>query len=482
MAEVPALNMRLKIDASGIADGVKKAQAAMRQLSQSTDKDIVKMRDSFSKFGSHVTRTMKVAAAAVGALAIKLGKDAVMGAMEDERQQIALATAMRNTTGATDEQIAATSKYLDQLELMVGVDNNQLIPSLQILTQATKDSAVAQKMQGLALDISAGSGRDLQSVSLALSRALGGNVAALSRLGVPLDANAVKSKDLNAIMKSLGETFGGQAEKRAQTFEFRLMRLKLSFNQVMDRLGYALIPVLEKFATQLSTKIIPQIQQFITLNEAKLTAALSAAAQFAYKFLTALIAIGNWIANNAELVKKMAILFASMFVVSKVYGMITAINLLTAALVKMNIALGAGAIGALTKGAAKGGMLATLGAALAAGNLGGNLGVKIAEAIPGTKANRLKTAEKVFSNPNFLPKSPSASDVQGGIKVTTTSRTASDIDWEKYLKKITEELKKANEKKDKDVNYVTVYASNTNDIAKKLSKVAKNGQPIGGGK
>ena len=32
------------------------------------------------------------------------------------------------------------------------------------------------------------------------------------------------------------------------------------------------------------------------------------------------------------------------------------------------------------------------------------------------------------------------------------------------------------------VQYVTVYASNTNDIAKKLSKAAKHGQPIGGGR
>jgi hypothetical protein len=32
------------------------------------------------------------------------------------------------------------------------------------------------------------------------------------------------------------------------------------------------------------------------------------------------------------------------------------------------------------------------------------------------------------------------------------------------------------------IQYVTIYASNTNDIAKKLAKAAKNGQPIGGGK
>jgi hypothetical protein len=173
--------------------------------------------------------------------------------MEDQKQQTALATALRNTTGATDAAIAATTAYLDKQELLVGVDNNELIPSLQILTQATKDVTQAQALQGLALDISAGSSKDLGAVSLALARALGGNVAALTRLGVPLDKNAVKAKDLDAILKSLSETFAGQAEKRAETFEFRMIKLQLAFNQIIDQIGYALIPILEEFSQYIST-------------------------------------------------------------------------------------------------------------------------------------------------------------------------------------------------------------------------------------
>jgi hypothetical protein len=109
-----------------------------------------------------------------------------------------------------------------------------------------------------------------------------------------------------------------------------------------------------------------------------------------------------------------------MFVVSKVYAMITAVNLLTAAFVRMNTALGAGAIGAITKSAAKGGIFATLAVALAAGNVGGNLGTKIAAAIPGTTANRAKNSENILKNPSFLPKSPSPSDILSG-KFSTTS-------------------------------------------------------------
>jgi hypothetical protein len=388
--------------------------------SKAAQKDIATLSKSFDAFGKKSAKAFGIAAAASAAFAIKLGKDAVQGAMEDQKQQIALATALRNTTGATDEAIAATVTYLDKLELLVGVDNNQLIPSLQILTQATKDVTAAQQLQALALDISAGTTKDLGAVSIALAKAIGGNVGALTKLGVPLDANAVKAKDLDAILKSLGATFKGQAEKRAETLEFRLIKLQLAFNQILDKLGYALIPVLEKFADVVNRKILPAINDFVTTNQDKLVASFTFAANAAVALLTASINFANWISNNMGLVKTMGILIAGMFVVSKVYAMITAVNLLTAAFVRMNVALGAGAIGAITKSAAKGGIFATLAAALAAGNLGGDLGVKIAEAIPGTKANRAKNSESILKNPSLLPKSPSPSDILSG-KFSTTS-------------------------------------------------------------
>jgi hypothetical protein len=273
-----------------------------------------------------------LAAAATAAFAIKIGKDAVQGAMEDQKQQVALATALRNTTGATDQAIASTVQYLDKLELLVGVDNNQLIPSLQILTQATKDVTVAQQLQGLALDISAGSSKDLGAVSLALAKAIGGNVGALTRLGVPLDANAVKAKDLDAILESLAATFKGQAEKRAETLEFRLMKLQLAFNQILDKLGYALIPVLEKFAIVITTKILPALNEFVQTNQTKLVAAFTAAADAAVVLLNASINFSNWIANNMGLVKTMAALIFGMFAVGRIAAFVTAIGTITTAM------------------------------------------------------------------------------------------------------------------------------------------------------
>ena len=100
--------------------------------SKAAAKDIAKLGRQFDDFGKRAVKAFGVAAIAAAALATKLAKDAVQGAAADEKQQIALATALRNTTSATEEAIAANVEYLDKLELMVAIDNEKLIPALQL--------------------------------------------------------------------------------------------------------------------------------------------------------------------------------------------------------------------------------------------------------------------------------------------------------------------------------------------------------------
>lgn len=297
-------------------------------------KDLKKLEKNFIDSGKKIGKAFGVATLAVGAFATKIGVDAVKGAMEDQKQQAALATALRNTTGATDEAIAATTAYLDKLELLVGVDNNQLIPSLQILTQATQDVTQAQALQSLALDISAGTSKDLTAVSLALAKALGGNVGALTKLGVPLDASAVKAKDLNAILTSLGETFAGQAEKRAETFEFRMIKLQLAFNQIIDQIGYALIPVIEEFAQYVVQNVLPAIQQWVDSNKDELAAGLKDVGTTLVTVGKALVGFFKVISDNLGAVKAFAAIFVGAKLASGIYAIVTAVGLLRAAFVK----------------------------------------------------------------------------------------------------------------------------------------------------
>ena len=482
MAEIPPLNVKVNVDASGVSAGVAKASAAMKQLSASSNADISKMRDGFDRFGKQMARSMKIATAAVAAFALKMGKDAVQAAMEDEKSQAMLANALRNTTGATEAAIAGVEDYITSLQKTYSVTDDELRPALARLAAATGSVSNGQKLMSTALDVSAFAGTDLASASDAVIKATKGQFKALQMLVPGISIATIKSKDLGKVFAEVGNITAGAAATRTQTFEYRVKGLRIAFGEILETLGYRLMPVLEKFVTMLQSKILPQIEAWIALNKDKLADGLEKAAQAALKLVIFAAKFGEWVVNNIGTIKVLAVIMASLWAVSKIYGMITAVNLLTAALVRMNIAMGAGAVGAVTKTAAKGGMFATLAAALAAGNLGGNIGTWIAEQIPGSKANKAKTAKDVLSNPNFLPKSPSASDVANGIKATTSSApTATTDDLAAWLKKINEELKKSNSKtttSGNNIQYVTVYASDTNDIAVKLAKAAKNGVPV----
>jgi hypothetical protein len=231
---------------------------------------------------------MGVSAAAV---AQQIGK-AVKAFAEDEAQQKQLALAVQNSTGASNEQVAAIEDTISKMQFQKAVSDGELRPSLATLVRATGDVTKAQSLMNLALDISAGTGKDLQTVSLALAKAQGGNVGALTRLGVSLDANAVKTKDFDAITRELGYTFQGAADAAANSAEGGFKKLQIAVDELYETVGGKLAPVLGDYATaaskiaeatigaegktagwsnrifQLVTRILPATQQIGFLNAA----------------------------------------------------------------------------------------------------------------------------------------------------------------------------------------------------------------------
>ena len=312
--------------------------------SKAAQKDIQKLGAQFDAFGKNAVRAFGIAGAAVGAFAIKLGKDAVQGAMKDQKAQASLALALRNTTNANDEVIASTVKYLDKLELSTGVNNDELIPSLQKLVTVTGDLNTAQKLQQIALDVSAGTTKELSAVTDTFVKALNGNLGAFKRMGVSIDANIIKNNDLAAAFEQLSKTYGGQAATRAETFEFRMLRLRWAFDQALDSLGYAFLPVLEQFVDTLNREVLPQIAAWIELNKRGLAEGLRSAADAAMQLLKAAILLGQWIVTNFQTIKNLAVLFATMWAAGKIYAFATALGKLTAAWKAYRTAAGAAAV------------------------------------------------------------------------------------------------------------------------------------------
>ena len=265
--------------------------------SKAAQKDIAKLGKKIDAFGKKAAKSFAVVGAATAAFATKLAVDSVRGAAADERQQASLAIALRNTTGATEEAIAANTKYLDSLELQVAIDNEKLIPALQTLATATGDLGQAQDLLSLATDVSAASQKDLQTVAVAMSKALNGNFTALNKLGLPLDQAAIKAKDFTKIQVDLAQISRGQAAAAANTFSGRMEKLRLSFAQVADKLGTALIPVILKLTDYLVKPggLLDGLNKWIDLNEEALSDSLLSAVDKIAKLLKAGLDLGVFI-------------------------------------------------------------------------------------------------------------------------------------------------------------------------------------------
>ena len=207
--------------------------------------DFQKLEKTSEKVGFAMKKAFLPATAALGALTAAAGAS-LKAAVEDAAQQEELARQIQAVTGATDEAVAANEEFIAQMELAVAVSDAQLRPALGNLVRATGDVTEAQDLLGIALDISAATGKDLNTVSEALSKAYQGETSSLKRLDPSLTAVIKSGADFNEIGEKLAETFGGAAADAADTAEGRFKRMQIQIDNAQESIGYALLPILEK--------------------------------------------------------------------------------------------------------------------------------------------------------------------------------------------------------------------------------------------
>ena len=225
-------------------------------------KEVEGFGGKLEKFGKVAAAAFAAAAAAASAYAVKLAVDGVKAAIEDEAAQLRLANALKNVTAATDAQISAVEEQILKTSLATGVADDQLRPALQRLATATGSVTKSQDLLNLALDISAATGKNVETVSNALAKAYEGNTSSLSRLGVGLSTAEIKTLGLEGTVKQLAETFGGAATVQANTFEGQIARLKVGFDEAKESVGAALLPTLQRLLDYFINTVIPKFIEF----------------------------------------------------------------------------------------------------------------------------------------------------------------------------------------------------------------------------
>jgi len=308
----------------------------------SGSKDIDSIGERAKEFGVKAAAAFAAAGAAIGAFAAS----AIKNAAEDEAAQRKLALTIENSTNAKKDQIAAVEDYITKTSLAVGVTDDQLRPAFARLVRSTKDVEDATNLLNLALDISAATGKPLETVSMALGKAYDGNAASLGRLGLGVDANILKSKDFNLIFQELTKTFGNFAENEATSTEKQMERVKIALDEAKESIGAALLPVVQELTAWILDNFIPALDAFIAgltgnggLDES-LTQSQKTAIEWGKKvrgFIDTVISLKD------ELIILGGVL-ATVFVANKIAAGVTAIILLINGLIKAYNLLKASAI------------------------------------------------------------------------------------------------------------------------------------------
>jgi hypothetical protein len=245
----------LKLSILADIDGLKKGLSA-------GEKEVEGFGGKLEKFAGAAKAAFAAAAAAAAAYAGKLAIEGVKAAIEDEAAQKRLQLALENVTGATEEQIAAIEKQILKTSLATGVADDKLRPALQRLAVATGSVERSQELLSLALDISAATGKDVETVTNALAKAYEGNNTTLTRLGVGITAAEAKTLGFEGTVKQLAATFGGAAATQADTFQGRIARLQVAFDETKETVGTALLPIVERLLKFITDTAIPAFQSF----------------------------------------------------------------------------------------------------------------------------------------------------------------------------------------------------------------------------
>jgi hypothetical protein len=290
-------------------------------------------------FGDKATEFGKKAAlafAVAGAAALKFGFDAVKAATEDQAAQALLAKTIEATTSATAAQVKGVEAYITKTSIAIGVTDDELRPAFGRLVKSTNDVDEAQRLLNLALDLSAASGKPLETVTNALGRAYDGNTTALGKLGLGLDTNLLKSKDNDAIIRQLETTYGEFAEGAAETAAKKFERIKIATDEAKESIGAALLPIIEELSDFVLTTAVPNLQSFVNAltGQGSLDEASKNATDGAYNFGLQIKAIlKTVVAFKTELLVLTAVI-AGVFVVSKIAAGVTATILLINSLIK----------------------------------------------------------------------------------------------------------------------------------------------------
>jgi hypothetical protein len=232
--------IRIPIITDFQGDGIKKTYAEFKNLSTNAEKASFLMK-----------RAMIPATAAVTALGVELIQ-AAKAAAADQASQAQLARQLTASTNATTSQIKANEDFISSIQMSAAVADDELRPALASLVRGTGDLETAQNALQTVLDVSAATGKGVQEVADAVSKAYGGNTKAIKQLSPELFGLIKDGASVNEVMQSLNGTFGGASEAAAKSAQGSFKKISIALGEIQEMIGNQVLPYMTRLTDSLT--------------------------------------------------------------------------------------------------------------------------------------------------------------------------------------------------------------------------------------
>ena len=245
------------------------ANVVVSAIATFNGKALTKGKKQLTDFEKSTQKLGKTFAKVFAGVAITaFGKSAVNAFIESEKAAAKLRTTVKNL-GLEFEQ-PGIDKYLQGLSLQFGIIDENLIPGFQRLLIATKDVSKAQSLFETALNVSAGTGKDLNAVTTSLSKAYMGDSVALGRLGVGLSKAQLKSASFLDIQRTLNVNFAGQAAAAVEGYAGDMAKLTVAVDESKEAIGKGLLDALKALSgdTSIDTFTAKMVRSAETIGNA----------------------------------------------------------------------------------------------------------------------------------------------------------------------------------------------------------------------
>jgi hypothetical protein len=189
--------------------------------------------------------------AKVGAIGAAAGlavfvKNSIAAALAQERLDKQLQISLKSI--GEQFELPGVKNFIADLQRATNITEDQLVPALRQLISQTGNLDISQTLLTKALDISAGTGADLNVVLDAINKAAIGNYKSISSLGIGFTSAEAKAMGFVKLMQNL-DKYAGSAEDQTRTFEGQLKSFKISAGEATETLGQGFLTAASFIAT-----------------------------------------------------------------------------------------------------------------------------------------------------------------------------------------------------------------------------------------